>query len=114
MRVAGGLMLLGSAGCGVWLALQNSDIVIHARLGNSVWTGHLYMVLVFGGLLAAWFLLGIAFLTARRRSARRRAHRSTRRAPTAAAQQWQYAPTSQYLHGDPSLHVQPGVRARSR
>ena len=114
MRVAGGLMLLGSAGCGLWLVLQNSQIVIHARVGSAVWTGHLYMVLVFGALLAAWFLLGISFLTARRRSAHRRAHRSTRRASTAAAQQWQYAPTSQYVRGDPSLQVQPGVRARSR
>jgi hypothetical protein len=55
MRVAGALMLLGSAGCGVWLALQNSGITVQARVGRAVWTGHLYMVLVFGALLAAWF-----------------------------------------------------------
>jgi hypothetical protein len=38
MRAAGGLMLIGSAGCGVWLALQNSDIVVRARVGRTEWT----------------------------------------------------------------------------
>lgn len=77
MRVAGGLMLLGSAGCAVWLALQNRDVMIHARVGHLVWTGPLYMVLIFGALLAAWFLLGIAFLVSRRRPTRRHSSRSS-------------------------------------
>ena len=92
MRVAGGLMLVGSAGCGLWLALQNSDIVVRARVGSAVWTGHLYTVLVIGALLAAWFLLGIAFLTCRRRSA----HRRARRSPPAAARQRPFSPTTEY------------------
>jgi len=92
MRVAGGLMVVGSAGCAVWLALQNSDIVVRARVGRAVWTGHLYMVLVIGGLLAAWFLLGIAFLTCRRRSA----HRRARRSPATAARQQPFSPTTEY------------------
>ena len=96
MRVVGGLMLLGSAGCGVWLALQNSQVMVHARVGGQVWTGHLYMVLIFGALLAAWFLLGIAFLAGRRRSARRPANRSAGRTPAAPAHRRQYPPTPQY------------------
>jgi hypothetical protein len=91
MRAAGGLMLVGSAGCGVWLALLNSDIVVRARVGRAVWTGHLYMVLVIGALLAAWFLLGIAFLTCRRQSA----HRRARRRRAAAAHQ-PFSPTTEY------------------
>jgi hypothetical protein len=91
MRVAGGLMLVGSAGCGVWLALQNTDIVVRARVGRAVWTGHLYMVLVIGALLAAWFLLGIAFLTSRRRSA----HRRARRRRAAAARRQPVLPTTE-------------------
>ena len=96
MRVAGGLMLLGSAGCAVWLVLQNRHVMVQARIGREVWTGHLYMVLIFGALLAGWFLLGIAFLTGRRRSAHRRASRSAHRPPAAPAHQRQYAPTPQY------------------
>jgi hypothetical protein len=99
MRVAGALMLLGSAGCGVWLALQNSHVVVQARVGREVWTGHLYMVLIIGALLAAWFLLGIAFLVGRRRrSVHRHASRSARRAPAAPAHQRQYPPTTQYQY----------------
>jgi hypothetical protein len=106
MRVAGALMLLGSAGCGVWLALQNSDITVQARVGHAAWTGHLYMVLVFGALLAAWFLLGLAFLLGRRRSAHRRASRSARRA--AAARHRPFPPTADYLRRDPV----PGCAAK--
>jgi hypothetical protein len=113
MRVAGVLMLLGSAGCAVWLAFQNRNIVIRARVGNEVWTGHLYLVLVFGALLAAWFLLGIAFLVARRRPERRHA-RATRHAPVAAPRAQPYSPTTEYRRNDPSLYMQPGVRAPSK
>jgi hypothetical protein len=112
MRVAGALMLLGSAGCGVWLALQNSGITVQARVGRAVWTGHLYMVLVFGALLAAWFLLGLAFLLGRRRSAHRRASRSARRA--AAARHRPFPPTADYLRRDPSPDVRQRFRAPSR
>lgn len=113
MRVAGGLMLLGSAGCGVWLALQNSDVVVRARVGRAVWTGHLYMVLIFGALLAAWFLLGLAFLTGRRRPAHRRAGRRARRTPPAAARQRRFSPTSEYRR-DPSPDPRPGIRGSSK
>jgi hypothetical protein len=114
MRVAGALMLLGSAGCGVWLALQNSDITVQARVGHAVWTGHLYMVLVFGALLAAWFLLGLAFLLGRRRSAHRRASRSARRAPAAVARHRQFPPSADYPRRDPSLDVRQRFQAPSR
>jgi len=114
MRVAGGLMLLGSAGCGVWLALQNRDVMIRARVGGAVWTGHLYMVLVFGALLAAWFLLGITFLANRRRSARRRARKAAHRPPAAAPKQAPYPPTYESPYGDPSFYGQPRMRAPSR
>jgi hypothetical protein len=114
MRVAGGLMLLGSAGCAVWLAVQNRDVMIRARVGGAVWTGHLYMVLVFGALLAAWFLLGITFLANRRRSARRRPRKAAHRNPTVAARHVPYAPTSEYRYGDPSFYRQPRMRAPSR
>jgi hypothetical protein len=114
MRVAGGLMLLGSAGCGVWLALQNRHVMIRARVGGAVWTGHLYMVLVIGALLTAWFLLGLSFLAGRRRSARRRARKPAHRTPAAAPPQAPYAPTSEYPYGDPSFYGQPRMRAPSR
>jgi hypothetical protein len=114
MRVAGGLMLLGSAGCGLWLAFQNRDVMIRARVGGAVWTGHLYLVLVFGALLAAWFLLGISFLARRRRPAHRRASRAARRAQAPVARQQPYSPTTQYQRSDPSLYVQHRVRAPSK
>jgi hypothetical protein len=114
MRVAGALMLLGSAGCGVWLALQNKDIMVQARVGDAVWTGHLYMVLVFGALLAAWFLLGLAFLVGRRRSAHRRRSRSARRAPAAVARHRPFPPTAEYPRREPSLDVRQRIRAPSR
>ena len=114
MRVAGGLMLLGSAGCGVWLVLQNRGVMIRARVGGAVWTGHLYLVLVFGALLAAWFLLGLTFLAGRRRSARRRARKPAHRTPAAPARQVPYAPPTEYPYGDPSFYGQPRMRAPSR
>lgn len=123
MRVVGALMLLASAACGVWLAFQNRSVVIRAHVGHAVWTGHLYMVLVFGALLAAWLLLGMAFLTARRRPARRHASRSHRRTQPAPARQQPLAatrrqpvrpPSGYHPYRDTSLDTQPWMRASSR
>jgi hypothetical protein len=67
------LLLIGSLGSGVLLALENRDVVVQARAGHVVWAGHLYTALVVGALLACWFMLGVAFIRCRLAERRRRA-----------------------------------------
>jgi hypothetical protein len=85
--VFGLLMLFGSVGCGVLLALENRDVLVDVRVLNMAWTGHLYAALIVGALLACWFMLGAAFvgcrLAVRRR--RRAAARTAARGRSAAA-----------------------------
>lgn len=91
MIVVGALLMLSSAGAGVLLAWQNLAAVVHIRVGDWVWTGRLYTLLLIGALLACWFLLGAAFIQCR--VAERRGTRADRRAaaetssatPTAAS-----------------------------
>jgi hypothetical protein len=71
--IFGVLLLIGSLGGGVLLALENRDVVVQARVGHVVWTGHLYTALIVGALLACWFLLGAAFVKCRLAERRRRA-----------------------------------------
>ena len=73
MLIFGVLLLIGSLGGGVLLALENRDVVVQARLGHVVWTGHLYTALIVGALLACWFMLGVAFIRCRLAERRRRA-----------------------------------------
>jgi hypothetical protein len=84
-------MLIPATG-GSYLAWQNRNTVVHARVGDLTWTGHLWGVLVVGALLACWFLLGAAFIQCRiaerRRSRTARpqaAHRTPARAVEASA-----------------------------
>jgi hypothetical protein len=71
--IFGVLLLIGSLGGGVLLALENRDVVVQARVGHVVWTGHLYTALIVGALLACWFMLGVAFIRCRLAERRRRA-----------------------------------------
>jgi hypothetical protein len=59
------LFMLLPAGAGGYLAWQNRHAIVHARVGEWTWTGHLWGVLVIGALLACWFMLGAAFLQCR-------------------------------------------------
>jgi hypothetical protein len=71
----GMLLMLSSVGAGALLVTQNR-VVVQVQVGNEVWTGHLYGVLVIGALLACWFLLGAAFIQCR--VAERRRQRAPR------------------------------------
>jgi hypothetical protein len=71
--IFGVLLLIGSLGSGVLLALENRDVVVQARVGHVVWTGHLYTALIVGALLACWFMLGVTFIRCRLAERRRRA-----------------------------------------
>jgi hypothetical protein len=71
--IFGVLLLIGSLGGGVLLALENRNVVVQARVGHVVWTGHLYTALIVGALLACWFMLGVAFIRCRLAERRRRA-----------------------------------------
>ncbi len=81
--------MLSAAGAGGWLGWENRNTVIRIDIGHVAWTGHLYAVLVVGALLAAWFLLGAAFIQCRlaeRRRARAAARARRRPAPYIAQQ----------------------------
>jgi hypothetical protein len=73
MLIFGVLLLFGSAGCGVMLALENRDVVVRAEVAGAAWTGHLYTAVIVGALLACWFMLGAAFVVCRLAETRRRA-----------------------------------------
>jgi len=49
--IFGVLLLFGSAGCGVMLALENRDVVVRAEVAGAAWTGHLYTAVIVGALL---------------------------------------------------------------
>ena len=74
MLIFGILAMLTSAGVGGLLGWQNRDVIVRVRVADYVWSGHLYEVLVFGALLACWFLLGASCIHVRlrERSERRR------------------------------------------
>ena len=78
MFIFGALCLLASAGTGTAIVWQNRDAVVQIRVAHAVWTTHLGGVLVFGALLACWFLLGAAFVQCRLAELRR--SRQARRA----------------------------------
>jgi hypothetical protein len=78
----GGLLLmLSSAGAGAILGWENRKTVVRVHIGDTVWTGHLYAVLIVGALLVCWFLLGVAFVQCR--LAERRGVRQARAAEAA-------------------------------
>lgn len=72
MLIFGVLAALTSAGIGALLGWQNRDAIVSVRVADFVWTGHLYEVLVFGALLACWFLLGASCIHVRLRERRER------------------------------------------
>ena len=78
MIVVGALLLLSSTAAGTLVAWQNRAAVIHVKVGDWVWTGRLYALLIIGALLACWFLLGAAFIQCRiaERRGKRAAHRA--------------------------------------
>jgi hypothetical protein len=67
----GVLLMLGAAGAGTFLGWQNRDVTVRVQVGDAVWNGHLWAVLVVGALLACWFLLGAAFVQCRLAERRR-------------------------------------------
>lgn len=71
MVVFGLLSMLLPAGVGGWLAWENRDTIVRVHVGEVVWTGHLYAVLVVGALFACWFVLGAAFIQCRLAERRR-------------------------------------------
>jgi hypothetical protein len=83
MVAFGILCMLIPAGTGTYLAWQNRNAIVQAHVGNLVWTGHLYGVLIIGALLACWFLLGAAFIQCR--IAELRQSRAVRRAAVRSA-----------------------------
>ena len=78
MLFGGLLLMLGAAGAGTFLGWQNRDVTVRVQVGDTVWHGHLWAVLVIGALLACWFLLGAAFVQCR--VAERRRNRAARKA----------------------------------
>lgn len=78
----GVLSMLLAAGAGGALAWQNRQTIVRVHIGDAVWTGHLYAVIVVGALLAWWFMLGAAFIQCRiaerRRGKQAAAHRAVR------------------------------------
>jgi len=95
--IFGVLLLFGSLGCGVLLALEQRDVLVQAQVGHVEWTGHLYAAVIVGALLACWFMLGVAFircrLAERRRGAASRS-RALTRPGTAVGYRSQTPPTA--------------------
>jgi hypothetical protein len=81
--VFGSLLMLASAGAGTLLVWDNRNVIVHVRVLDVMWTGHLYTVLEAGALLACWFLLGASFVRYRVVEGRRR--RAARAVPSVAA-----------------------------
>ncbi len=76
MLIFGILAMLASAGVGGLLGWQNRDVIVRVKVADYAWSGHLYAVLVFGALLACWFLLGASCIHVRlRERGERRASR---------------------------------------
>lgn len=73
--------MLIPAAAGGYVAWENRNTVVSARIGDVTWTGHLYAVLVVGALLACWVLLGAGFIQCRIAERRR-----ARAAPAPAAE----------------------------
>ena len=67
MLIFGLLAMVVSAGVGGVIGWENRDAIVRVRVADFVWTGHLYEVLVFGALLACWFLLGASCIHVRLR-----------------------------------------------
>jgi hypothetical protein len=99
MIVIGMLMMLASAGAGAFLGWQIRHVLVRLRIGDFIWTGHLYALLILGALLVCWFLLGAAFVQCR--FAERRAGR---RSATLAAPAASEAPAR---NRRPARHAQP-------
>ena len=106
MIAFGVLFMLIPAGAGGYLAWENRHAVVHARVGNLTWTGHLWGVLVIGAILACWFLLGAAFIQCRI-AERRRARRA---APEAGARRRPVAERAAPRRSTGSAKTAAGVR----
>jgi hypothetical protein len=106
MLVFGLLSMLLPAAVGGWLAWQNRDAVVQVHIvGNVVWTGHLYAVLVVGALLACWIVLGVAFIQCRiaeRRRARRGEAEPVRQGSQRPSRQPKRAPARPSAPGRPA------------
>ena len=77
MLVFGTTVMLAAAGLGGWIGWANREATVHLELAGYVWTGRLYGVLLAGGVLTGWFVLGAACIQLRVRERwERRAARS--------------------------------------
>jgi hypothetical protein len=106
MLVFGLLSMLLPATVGGWLAWENRDTVVRVHIvGDVVWTGHLYAVLVVGALLACWIVLGVAFIQCRIAERRR-----VRRGATEPVGQGSQRPPQR----EPARRSAPGRTAAAR